>query len=100
MVKSKSMTSEEIDLNAELESQKISPVETDLVEFIVQQKGEKPYHIVTPAMHMSAQDVSELFADKFGLSRESTPQEITAFVRQHLREKFMAAGAGITGQIF
>lgn len=100
VVKSKSMTSEEIELNTVLESQKISPVETDLGEFIVQQKGEKPYHIVTPAMHMSAQDVSDLFADRFGLSRDSTPQEITAFVRQHLREKFMVAGAGITGANF
>jgi len=100
VVKSKSMTSEEIELNRELESHNITPVETDLGEFIVQLAGQKPYHIVTPAMHMSAADVAQLFEEKFGLGQERTPHEITAFVRQHLREKFMAAGAGITGANF
>jgi len=100
VVKSKSMTNEEIELNDFLEKKKIEPVETDLGEFIVQLVGEKPYHIVTPAMHKSKEDVSEIFHKKFGLHENATPQQITAFTRKHLRQKFLEAGAGITGANF
>lgn len=100
VVKSKSMASEELELNHELEKAGIMPVETDLGEFIVQQRGEKPYHIVTPAMHLSKEDVAQSMHEKFGLEGSATPEEITHWVRNHLREKFIEAQAGITGANF
>lgn len=100
IVKSKSMITEEIDLNHHLESRGIESLETDLGEYIVQLAGEKPYHIITPVMHKSKKDIAELFHEKFGLDKESTPEQITAYVRDVLREKFVSAGAGITGANF
>lgn len=100
VVKSKSMITEEIELNEALKSKKIEVLETDLGEYIVQQAGEKPYHIVTPAMHMSKEDVGALFNRKFDLPPDSKPEEITAFVRKLLREKFLHADCGITGANF
>jgi len=100
VVKSKSMISEELELNEALEKHQIETVETDLGEYIVQQAGEKPYHIVTPAMHKSKEDIAQLFHEKFDLPVDSTPGEITGFVRQKLREKFVRADAGITGANF
>lgn len=100
VVKSKSMMTEELGLNEFLEKKKIETIETDLGEFIVQLSGEKPYHIVTPAMHKSAEDVSRIFHEKFNLPENSTPEEITSFTRNHLRLKFGEAEAGITGANF
>lgn len=97
VVKSKSMTTEEIELNEALERNKIENIETDLGEYIVQIAGEKPYHIVTPAMHKSKEDVAQLFSEKFDTPPESTPEELTSFVRNKLREKFVQADVGITG---
>lgn len=97
VIKSKSMVSEEIELNRSLEEEGIEVLETDLGEYIVQIAGEKPYHIITPAIHKSKEDIAELFNEKFGVSRESTPEELTDFVRQLLREKFVNADVGITG---
>jgi L-lactate dehydrogenase complex protein LldF len=97
VVKSKSMTTEEIELNEALEKNEIENLETDLGEYIVQLAGEKPYHIVTPAMHKSKEDVAQLFNEKFNTPSESTPEEITSFVRYKLREKFLQADVGITG---
>lgn len=100
VVKSKSMTTEEIHLNHALEKEGIESVETDLGEYIVQLRGEPPYHIVTPAMHLSKEDVAKTFNEKFSLSLESTPQEITTFVRKKLREKYQSADVGVTGVNF
>lgn len=100
VVKSKSMTTEEIHVNAALEKEGIESVETDLGEFIVQLRNEHPYHIVTPAMHLSKEDVAKTFNEKFNLPIESTPKEITAFVRKRLREKYQRAEVGITGANF
>jgi L-lactate dehydrogenase complex protein LldF len=100
VVKSKTMVSEEIGLNEHLEGKGIESLETDLGEFIVQQAGEPPYHIVTPAMHKSKEDVAKLFQDKFGMPANSTPEQITAYVRKLLREKFFFADVGITGANF
>lgn len=100
VVKSKSMTTEEIGLNHALQQNGIEPIETDLGEYIVQLAKEPPYHIVTPAMHKSRQDVANLFNKEFGLSTDTTPQEITLFVRQKLRPKFRTADAAITGANF
>lgn len=100
VVKSKSMITEELDVNKRLEREKIESIETDLGEFIVQAAGEKPYHILTPAIHKSKEDVATLFTSNFKLPPDSTPEEITQFVRTYLREKFMSADASITGANF
>ncbi len=100
LVKSKSMISEEIELNERLEEGGYEPVETDLGEFIVQVAGEKPYHILTPAMHKSKEDVDALFHEKFNTPENSTPEELTAFVREVLRKKFTSAEVGVTGANF
>jgi L-lactate dehydrogenase complex protein LldF len=100
VVKSKTMVTEEISLNEHLEKAGIESLETDLGEYIVQLAGEKPYHIVTPAMHKSKEEVAALFNEKFGLDAGSTPEQITAYVRELLREKFFTADIGITGANF
>lgn len=100
VVKSKSIMSEELEINDHLEKKKIEPVETDLGEYIVQVAGERPYHILTPAMHKSKEDIAKLFHEKFGLDEDSTPEQITKYVRKVLREKFREADAGITGANF
>lgn len=100
VVKSKSMTTEEIEINAVLEKNGIESVETDLGEYIVQLADEKPYHIVTPAMHKSKQDVADLFHQKFDWDKNLSAEEMTAKVRTKLRDKFYSADAGITGANF
>jgi len=100
VVKSKSMLSEEIHLNEELEKLGMVSQETDLGEFIVQTAGEPPFHIVTPAMHKSKEDVAELFHEHFNTPVESTPVQLTNFVREKLRVQYQEAGAGITGANF
>ncbi|MBN2637473.1 MAG: iron-sulfur cluster-binding protein [Bacteroidales bacterium] len=100
VVKSKSMTTEEIELNEALTRNKIESLETDLGEFIVQQAGQKPYHIVTPAMHMSKTDVAELYHEKFQTDEHLTPEELTLYTRKLLREKFQKADMGVSGANF
>jgi L-lactate dehydrogenase complex protein LldF len=100
LVKSKSMVTEEIHLNHYLEKKGIESVETDLGEYIQQLDGEPPYHIVTPAMHKSKEDVAKLFAEKFGTSPTLTPEQLTLVARQKLREKYTAAQVGVTGANF
>ena len=100
VVKSKSMTTEEIDLNDHLEEIGVESLETDLGEYIVQLAGEKPYHIVTPCMHKSRQDIAELFTEKFDTPEGSAPEYLTAWVRKKLRAKFTTADVGITGANF
>ncbi len=100
IVKSKSMVTEEIHLNDFLEENDIESVETDLGEYIQQLDGEPPYHIVTPAMHKSKEDVAKLFADKLGTPSKLSPQELTLVAREKLREKYTQAEIGITGANF
>lgn len=100
VVKSKSMITEELELNEALQAHGITVLETDLGEYIVQLDGDKPYHIITPVMHKSKKDIAELFHRKFNLNPESSAEEITSFVRGLLREKFVQADAGITGANF
>lgn len=100
VVKSKSMVTEEIHVNAALEKEGIESLETDLGEFIVQLRKETPYHIVTPAMHLSKEDVAKTFHEQKGTPADFTPQQITAWVRKFLREKYVSAEAGITGGNF
>lgn len=100
LVKSKSMVTEEIHLNRFLEKQGIESVETDLGEYIQQLDGEPPYHIVTPAMHKSKEDVARLFADKLGTDPAATPEQLTLTARAKLREKYIQAEVGVTGANF
>ena len=100
LVKSKSMVTEEIHLNDFLEQQGIESIETDLGEYIQQLDGEPPYHIVTPAMHKSKEDVAKLFAEKLGTDPKLTPEQLTLVARHILREKYVQAEIGITGANF
>ncbi len=100
VVKSKSMTTEEIELNDTLKREKIESLETDLGEFIVQLAGQKPYHIVTPAMHMSKYDIAGLYHKKFNTDEKLTPEELTLYTRNLLRKKFTSADMGISGANF
>lgn len=100
LVKSKSMVTEEIHLNAALEKEGIESVETDLGEYIQQLDEEPPYHIVTPAMHKSKEDVAKLFNNKLGTPINLTPEELTQVARNILREKYVQAEVGVTGANF
>ena len=100
IVKSKSMVTEEIHLNKFLEKNNIESVETDLGEYIQQLDGEAPYHIVTPAMHKSKEDVAKLFEEKLGTAAGLTPTQLTQVAREKLREKYTQAEIGITGANF
>ncbi|HTH83726.1 MAG TPA: LutB/LldF family L-lactate oxidation iron-sulfur protein [Mucilaginibacter sp.] len=100
VVKSKSMVTEEIHLNEFLESNQIESLETDLGEYIVQLLGQKPYHIVTPAMHLSKEDIARLFNERFGTPIDATPEQLTLKARELLREKYVQADVGITGANF
>ncbi len=100
LVKSKSMVTEEIHLNDALEKNGIESIETDLGEYIQQLDGEPPYHIVTPAMHKSKEDVAKLFAEKLGTDPKLTPQELTLVARNILRKKYVEAEVGVTGANF
>jgi L-lactate dehydrogenase complex protein LldF len=96
VVKSKSMTTEEIHLNGRLEADRVEVVETDLGEYIIQLSGEKPYHIIAPALHKTIGQV----ADVLKAPADSTAEQLTAKARATLREKFIAADIGITGANF
>jgi L-lactate dehydrogenase complex protein LldF len=100
VVKSKSMATEEIHLNDFLSNAGIESVETDLGEYIQQLDDEPPYHIVTPAMHKSKEDVARLFAEKLGTSPSLSPEEMTLVARHRLRGKYTSAEVGITGANF
>lgn len=100
IVKSKSMVTEEIHLNKFLAKHNIESVETDLGEYIQQLDEEPPYHIVTPAMHKSKEDVAKLFASKLGTPSNLTPSQLTMVAREKLREKYTSAQIGITGANF
>lgn len=100
IVKSKSMVTEEIHLNDFLQQHNIESVETDLGEYIQQLDNEPPYHIVTPAMHKSKEDVAKLFAQKLCTAPNLTPTELTQVARKVLRKKYIQAQIGITGANF
>ncbi|TND10642.1 MAG: (4Fe-4S) cluster-containing protein [Bacteroidetes bacterium] len=100
VVKGKSMVTEEIGFNERLTHEGIETIETDLGEYIQQLDGEPPYHIVTPAMHKSKEDVAALFHRKQNTPPDWTPEQITAHVRKLLRSKYTSAEVGITGANF
>ena len=98
--KGKSMVSEEVHLNPHLERAGIEVVETDLGEYIIQLEGESPSHIIVPAIHKNRQQVGRLFADRLDMPYSDDPQVLTKIARKVLREKFLAADAGISGANF
>jgi L-lactate dehydrogenase complex protein LldF len=100
IIKSKSMITEEIELNDACTDAGLEIWESDLGEMIVQLAGEKPYHIVTPAMHKSRQEIAQLFHDRFGIPLTQNAQELTMAAREHLRETYITADMGITGANF
>jgi L-lactate dehydrogenase complex protein LldF len=100
IVKSKSMTTEEVDLNERLEHNGLESVETDLGEYIIQLAHERPYHIVAPALHLTRYDVADLFTKRLNVPRETVIEKQTAIARAVLRQKFLAADIGISGANF
>jgi L-lactate dehydrogenase complex protein LldF len=100
IAKSKSMVTEEIELNRALEAEDIRVVETDLGEYIVQLRGEKPAHIITPAVHLRRDDVGRLFHEKLGIPYTEDIPTLTSAARHVLREVFLTADVGISGVNF
>lgn len=100
IVKSKSMTTEEIGLTERLEHSHLETVETDLGEYIIQLAHERPYHIVAPALHKTRYEVSEIFSRRLGVEPETLPEKQTKIARAVLRQKFLAADIGVTGANF
>ena len=100
IVKSKSMTTEEVDLNERLAHHGLESVETDLGEYILQLANERPYHIVAPALHMTRYQVADIFERCLNVPRETVIEKQTALARSVLREKFLAADIGISGANF
>jgi L-lactate dehydrogenase complex protein LldF len=99
-VKSKSMATEEIELNEALLHAGVTPVETDLGEYIIQLAHEKPSHIIAPAIHKTKGQVAELFARELKREVAADPEELTRIARAELRDKFLKADLGITGANF
>jgi L-lactate dehydrogenase complex protein LldF len=101
VIKSKSMLSEEAQLNAALTAAGIQPVETDLGEYILQISGnEPPSHILAPAAHKNLDEVADLFAEKHGKPRKTEIPALTREAREVLREHFLTADMGISGGNF
>ena len=100
VVKSKSMATEEIELNSHLASNGVEAVETDLGEYIVQLSDDHPFHIITPAIHKTKDDISRLFSEKLGVPEYEDPQKLTNVARKELREKFLSADMGVSGVNF
>jgi len=102
VVKSKSMTTEEIEVNDALAEDGVDAWETDLGEYVIQVAGDKPSHLIGPAMHLSAEDIAEIFNREFDPEEElsANPIELTEFARDRVGEKIMSADIGMTGANF
>ena len=99
-VKSKSMLTEEIGLNEAFLAAGIRPVETDLGEYIVQLRGEKPTHIITPAVHLRREQIAETFHQQLKVPYSTDIESMTAAAREHLRREFLGAPLAVTGVNF
>lgn len=99
-VKSKSMATEEIHLNEALARAGVTPVETDLGEYIIQLAGERPSHIIAPAIHKTRGQVADLFRRELGRAVSDEPEELVRVARAELRERFLTADIGVTGANF
>jgi iron-sulfur cluster protein len=101
VVKSKSMTTEEIDVNEALEADGVDVLETDLAEWVLQVADEAPSHIVVPAAHKSRQEIADLLNEQFDPDEPlETPAELTAFAREYLGDRIETADVGMTGANF
>ena len=100
IVKSKSMVTEEIHLNHHLEEAGLEVTETDFGEFIIQVAGERPSHLVGPALHKTAEEMRDLLNDRFDKQLTKDPAVMAQFARGYLRQKFREADLGITGGNF
>lgn len=99
-VKSKSMVTEEIHLNRALEAAGVRPIETDLGEFIAQLKGDPPFHLTAPVVHLTRDEVGKVLAVKLGVPFTNDPAKLTAIAREALRREFLDARLGISGANF
>ncbi|AVR05552.1 LutB/LldF family L-lactate oxidation iron-sulfur protein [Pluralibacter gergoviae] len=97
IVKSKSMVTEEIGMNHVLQQAGIEVIETDLAEYILQLDGDAPSHIVVPAIHKDRQQIRRVLHDRLGYDGPDTPEAMTRFIRQKIREDFLSADIGVTG---
>jgi L-lactate dehydrogenase complex protein LldF len=100
IAKSKSMVSEEINFNHAMEAEGIRVVETDLGEYIVQLRHERPSHIITPAAHLRKEQVAELFHEKLGIPYTVDIPTLTNTARKIMREVFLTADVGVSGVNF
>lgn len=100
VIKSKTMTGEEIHLGPALQAAGVDVVESDLGEFIVQLRDEAPYHIVFPSMHLTRGEISATFEQKLGSEPADTPEELTMIARRVMRQKYCTADMGISGANF
>jgi L-lactate dehydrogenase complex protein LldF len=101
VIKVKTMTSDETQLNVALEAAGITPYETDLADLIIQLGHDKPSHIVVPALHKNKTEIRQLFLDKMHLSELGTqPEDLTAAARTYLRERFLRVKVGFSGANF
>ncbi|HLQ50252.1 MAG TPA: LutB/LldF family L-lactate oxidation iron-sulfur protein [Terriglobales bacterium] len=101
IIKVKTMTSDEIQLNRDLEAHQITPYETDLADLILQLSQDKPSHIVVPALHKNRFEVRELFKEKMKLpDLGDQPTDLTDAARRYLRQKFLSVKIGFSGANF
>ncbi|WP_027960793.1 LutB/LldF family L-lactate oxidation iron-sulfur protein [Halomonas halodenitrificans] len=100
VIKGKSMVTEEMHLNDHLEEAGIEALESDLGEYLVQLNQQTPSHIIMPAIHLNTDEISRIMHDKTGIERTRDVDAMTAAARQQLRERFMAAGVGVSGVNF
>jgi L-lactate dehydrogenase complex protein LldF len=100
IVKSKSMTSEEIHLNKALQRHQLEVIETDFGEYIIQVAGQRPSHLVAPAVHLRVAEVAEILSRDAGQPLAADPASLAAYARRRLRSAFAHADVGITGVNF
>jgi iron-sulfur cluster protein len=102
VVKSKSMTTEELELNDHLQASGVDVFETDLGEFVIQVAEESPSHLIGPAMHKTPEDIAELFNAELDPEEELTgdPHQLTEFAREYVGERIRRADVGVTGANF
>ena len=100
VVKAKSMVSEELALNRAFESVGVKSLETDLGEYIVQLLEQRPTHIVTPATHLSAEEIGRKFSEKLGVAFTAEHEKLTQIAHDTLRQEFVNADMGMSGANF
>ncbi|HZL28907.1 MAG TPA: LutB/LldF family L-lactate oxidation iron-sulfur protein [Acidobacteriaceae bacterium] len=101
VIKVKTMTSDEVQMNVALEAAGITPIETDLADMIVQMGHDDPSHIVVPALHKNRFEIAEIFRRTMNLpDLTATPEDLAAAARDYLRDRFLRVKIGISGANF